>query len=151
MADETNQKKATGGPTQAQPPGGSRGERRDSGTSELSPEGGSEQYGASGGESYTPASFEKRAAAWMGIVYMLMLLFILNFTLFTGGRELPGTFPLFLVPICVTLAIVVGRRLKDSRLPGGKAAGIAVLAGCAAGVLLGLALGVPPLLAALGV
>lgn len=150
MADETNQQKHNGGPAQTQR-SGPRGEGRDSGTSELSPEGGSERYGTSGGEGYTPASFEKRAAAWMGIVYVLMLLFILNFTLFTGGRELPGTFPLFLVPICVTLAIVVGRRLKSGQLPGGKAAGIVVLAGCAAGALLGLALGAPPLLAALGV
>lgn len=44
-------------------------------------------------ESWVPASFEKRAAAWTGVVYVLMLLFILNFTLFTGGRQLPGTFP----------------------------------------------------------
>ena len=29
--------------------------------------------------SYTPASFEKRTAAWMGIAYVLMLLFLITF------------------------------------------------------------------------
>ena len=37
---------------------------------------------------YTPASFEKRAAAWMGIAYVLMILFVINFAIYTGGREL---------------------------------------------------------------
>ena len=140
MADETNQQKHTGGPTRAQPPGGSRGERRDSG---------SEPCGAC--PDAAPASFEKRTAAWMGVAYMLMLLFILNFTLFTGGRQLPGTFPLFLAPVSVALAVVVARRMKNGTAAGGTAGGAAVLAACAAGLLLGLALGVPALLAALGV
>lgn len=99
-------------------------------------------------ERYTPTSFEKRAAAWMGVVYMLMLLFILNFTLFTGGRELPGTFPLFLAPVCVTLAVVIVRRLKTGALPGGRAGGVLALIACAAGTALALALGVPALAAA---
>lgn len=99
-------------------------------------------------QTYTPASFEKRAAAWMGIAYVLMLLFILNFSLFTGGRQLPGTFPLFLAPVSVTLAVVVLRRMKNRQLPGGAAGGIAALAACAAGALLGLGLGVPALIAA---
>lgn len=101
-------------------------------------------------EGYTPASFEKRAAAWMGIAYVLMLLFILNFTLFTGGRQLPGTFPLFLVPVCAALAVVILHRWKDGALPGGRVGGALVLAACAAGAFLGLVLGVPALLAALG-
>ena len=101
-------------------------------------------------EGYSPASFEKRAAAWMGIVYMLMLLFILNFTLYTGGKQLPGTFPLFLVPVCVTLAVVIIHRLKSGALPGGRAGGVLALIGCAAGTALGLAMGVPALIAAFG-
>ncbi len=99
---------------------------------------------------YTPVSFEKRAAAWTGVAYVLMLLFILNFTLFTGGRGLPGTFPLFLVPVSAALAVVVIHRLKSGALPGGRAGGVLVLIACAAGIVLGLALGVPPLLAAFG-
>ena len=97
---------------------------------------------------WAPASFEKRAAAWMGVAYMLMLLFILNFTLFSGGRELPGTFPLFLVPVCAALAVVVLHRLKSGALPGGRAGGVLILVGCAVGVALGLILGVPALVAA---
>lgn len=101
---------------------------------------------------YTPASFEKRTAAWMGIVYVLMLLFILNFTLFTGGRQLPGTFPLFLVPAAVGVAVVTVHRLRTQTMPAVVRAGCAMmLLLCAAGLLLGLALGVPALLAALGV
>lgn len=99
---------------------------------------------------YTPASFEKRTAAWMGIAYVLMLLFILNFSLFTGGRQLPGTFPLFLVPVSVALAVVLIHRLRSKTLPGGVAGAVLGLIVCAAGVFFGLALGVPALLAALG-
>lgn len=101
-------------------------------------------------EKYTPASFEKRAAAWMGIVYVLMLLFILNFTLFTGGRQLPGTFPLFLVPVSVTLAVITAHRMKAGTIAGGTAGGVTVLAACAVGAVTGLSLGVPALLAAFG-
>lgn len=100
--------------------------------------------------SYTPASFEKRAAAWMGIVYLLMLLFVLNFTLFSGGRGLPGTFPLFLAPISVTLAVVVLHRLKQGNPYGGPVGAALALVACAVGTVLGLLLGVPALLAAFG-
>ena len=147
--DKRSTEQYNGAPAQTQR-SGLCGERRDSGVSELSPEGGSGPDGAGGG-TWTPASFEKRAAAWMGVVYMLMLLFILNFTLFSGGRQLPGTFPLFLVPVCVTLAVIIVRRLKTGALPGGRAGGVFALISCAAGAVLGLVLGVPALLAALGV
>ena len=100
---------------------------------------------------YTPASFEKRAAAWMGIVYVLMMSFVITFALYTGGRQLPGTFPLFLLPVSITLAVVLIRRMKLGICPGGTAGGVAVLAACAVGVVTGLSLGVPALLAALGV
>ena len=36
--------------------------------------------------SYTPASFEKRTAAWMGVAYMVMVLFTITFAIFTGGK-----------------------------------------------------------------
>ena len=101
---------------------------------------------------YTPASFEKRAAAWMGVAYMLMLLFILNFTLFTGGRQLPGTFPLFLIPISAAVIVITIHRLRTQELPAAVKCGcVLMLITCTAGIFLGLALGVPSLLAALGV
>lgn len=98
--------------------------------------------------SYTPASFEKRAVAWMGIVYVLMLMGILWFALFSGGRELPGTFPLFLVPVSVTLAVVIIHRLKQKTAYGGTVGGVLALILCAVGTIAGLVLGVPALMAA---
>lgn len=98
---------------------------------------------------YTPASFEKRAAAWMGIAYTVMMAFVLNYAIYTGGRELPGTFPLFLVPVSVTLAVILIRRMKLGSAPGGTAGGILGLVLCAAGLAGGLVLGLPALLAAL--
>ena len=100
-------------------------------------------------QSYTPASFEKRAAAWMGIAYTVMLCFIINYAIYTGGRELPGTFPLFLVPVSAALAVILIRRMKLGSAPGGTSGGILGLILCAAGLILGLAMGVPALLAAL--
>ena len=97
-----------------------------------------EQNNEQGG--YTPASFEKRAAAWMGIVYVLMTSFVITFAIYTGGRELPGTFPLFLAPVSVTLAVVLIRRMKLGACPGGIAGGVLGLILCAAGLGLGLAL-----------
>lgn len=142
------QAKHNGAPAQTRQSGprgeGSRGELNG-----PSGEAGGERYEACGGEGYTPASFEKRTAAWMGIVYVLMLIFILNFTLFTGGKQLPGTFPLFLVPVSGALAVILIRRLKLRTCPGGTAGGALGLIACAAGMFLGLALGVPALLAAL--
>ena len=98
---------------------------------------------------YTPASFEKRTAAWMGIAYAVMMCFVINFAIYTGGRELPGTFPLFLVPVSAALAVILIRRMKLGAAPGGIAGGVLGLILCGAGVILGLALGVPALLAAL--
>ena len=62
---------------------------------------------------YTPASFEKRTAAWMGIAYTVMLCFVLNYALYTGGGNLPGTFPLFLIPVSVALAAILIHRMKQ--------------------------------------
>ena len=98
---------------------------------------------------YVPASFEKRTAAWMGIAYAVMMSFVINFAIYTGGRELPGTFPLFLVPVSVALAVILIRRMKLGTAPGGTAGGVLGLILCAAGLAVGLALGVPALLAAL--
>ena len=101
------------------------------------------------GGGYTPASFEKRTAAWMGVAYAVMMIFVINFAIYTGGRDLPGTFPLFLIPVSVALAVILIRRLKLRTAPGGTAGGVLGLVLCAAGLILSLAFGVPALLAAL--
>lgn len=97
--------------------------------------------------SYIPASFEKRTAAWMGIAYMLMLLFIITFSIYTGGRQLTGTFPLFLVPVSVALAVIAIYRQAKGSAPGGLPMTILALVFCVAGVVFGLGLGVPALIA----
>lgn len=102
------------------------------------------------GPSYIPATFEKRVAAWMGIAYVLMFLFIINFAIYTGGKQLPGTFPLFLVPVSVALAVILIHRIKTKTFPGGIVGAVIGLIACAAGLFFGLALGVPALLAAFG-
>lgn len=96
--------------------------------------------------SYIPASFEKRTAAWMGIAYVLMLLFIITFSIYTGGRQLTGTFPLFLVPVAAALAVIVIYRQVKGAAPGGLPMTILVLFFCAAGVIFGLGLGLPALI-----
>lgn len=97
---------------------------------------------------YTPASFEKRTAAWMGIAYTVMMCFILNYAIYTGGRSMAGTFPLFLVPVSAALAVILIRRLKLGTCPGGTTGGVLGLVLCTAGIVLGLLLGAPALLAA---
>lgn len=103
---------------------------------------------SNGHDNGAPASFEKRTAAWMGIAYTVMLCFVLTYAIYTGGRGLPGTFPLFLVPVSVALAVILVRRMKLGACPGGKAGGVLGLVLCAAGVFFGLVLGAPALLSA---
>ena len=100
------------------------------------------------GGGYTPASFEKRTAAWMGVAYAVMMAFVINFAIYTGGRELPGTFPLFLVPVSTALAVILIRRMKLGTAPGGTMGGVLGLALCAAGLIAGPVLGIPALVAA---
>ena len=86
----------------------------------------------------------------MGIAYVLMILFVINFAIYTGGRQLPGTFPLFLIPVLTALSVIIVRRMRTGEaLPGGMAGAALMLIACAGGIVLGLALGVPALLAAL--
>ena len=96
---------------------------------------------------YTPASVEKRIAAWMGLGYMLMLLFVLTFSIFTGGKTLPGTFPLLLLPVCAAAAAlsIYRQRKGAASLP----LTVFAVAVCLFGILLSLALGGPALVAAI--
>lgn len=98
--------------------------------------------------SYTPASYEKRAAAWMGVAYAVFFLFVVTFAIFTGGKTLPGTFPLLLVPVSAALsAITIHRQRTGSGFKRNLAAAL-IVAVCAVATGLGLALGVPALVGA---
>lgn len=97
---------------------------------------------------YTPASFEKRAAAWMGLVYVLFILFAITFAIFTGGKTLNGTFPLLLVPVAAAAGVVAIYRQRKGTAPGGMVLTVIIVILCAAAVVLGLLLGVPALIGA---
>lgn len=96
--------------------------------------------------SYTPASFEKRAAAWMGVAYAVFFLFVVTFAIFTGGKGLPGTFPLLLVPVSVEVTAVTLHRQKTGTNRRSNLAAALIVAVCAVATGLGLALGVPALI-----
>ena len=99
--------------------------------------------------SYTPASFEKRTAAWIGIAYVVMMLFIVTFSIYTGGGTLSGTFPLFLIPAAVGVLILAAHRQRKGTAPGGLPVTVIIMLLCMVAVVIGLMLGIPPLLAAL--
>lgn len=98
-----------------------------------------------GEPSYTPASFEKRTAAWVGIAYVLMMLFVVTFSIFTGGKGLPGTFPLLLIPVAAGAAVIAVHRQRKGAAPGGIALTVIIVALCVAAIALGLVLGGPAL------
>ena len=99
-------------------------------------------------QEYKPATFEKRVAAWMGIAYMLLLLGIFLFSLYKPGGSLQGTFPLFLLPACICVSVVIVHRLREHNAPGGPVIGVLVLLICIAGAVFGLLMGLPALFAA---
>ena len=57
-------------------------------------------------EGYTPASPVKRAMAWIGIVYMIILVALTTYMYFAGGVALTGIAPLLAVPGLIGLGIV---------------------------------------------
>ena len=57
-------------------------------------------------DGYTPASPVKRAMAWVGIVYMVILVALTTAMYFSGGVALTGIAPLLAVPGLVGLGIV---------------------------------------------
>ena len=99
--------------------------------------------------SYTPASVEKRIAAWMGIVYALMFFFIIPFSMYHPDLSLKGTCPLFLGPVAVAAIVVAIYRQVKGRAPGGLPTTIVAVILCLAAAAIGLFLGIPPLAAAL--
>lgn len=97
-------------------------------------------------QNYTPASFEKRVAAWVGIVYMLMLIALITYTIATA-RSLPGTAPLLVVPIGIGVPFIAVHRQRQGTAPGGLVGTILICVVCVIAVVLGLWLGIPALIA----
>ena len=95
--------------------------------------------------SYTPASPVKRALAWMGIVYMVILVLLTTYNMATGEpiHNIPG---ILLFPACGGLAAVCflrGREIKKLPL---LILGVLATVACA----FNLVTGVLSLVAALG-
>lgn len=99
---------------------------------------------------FTPASFEKRVAAWVGVVYVVMLLLAATFTLATG-RMLTATAPILLPPAAVGTAVVAVYRWRRGQISEGRNFTLALLFLCFMALVVGLVCGVPPLLAHLGI
>lgn len=100
--------------------------------------------------SYTPATVEKRIAAWIGIVYALMFCFIITFSMYRPDRSLAGTFPLFLVPVAIGIIILSIYKQCKGTARGGLPTTIVVVLICLAAAFIGLWLGVPILVIAFG-
>ena len=95
--------------------------------------------------SYTPASPVKRALAWMGIVYMVILVLLTTYNMATGEpiHNIPG---ILLFPACGGLAAVAFLRWRDVRKTPMLVLGILAALAC----LVNLVTGLVALAAALG-
>lgn len=106
----------------------------------------SPQGSGSENQGYTPASFEKRVAAWVGVVYMLILTAAMTYMLYTG-TTLNGIAPLLLPPAAVGAGVIVIHRHRKGAPGSNRFFLCAMLILCAAAFLLGLVMGIPALLA----
>src|SRR5699024_7118039 len=99
----------------------------------------------------TPASPVKRIIAWVGIVYMVCLIFLNLYPFFNGGSYLTGVAPLV---ACPGIAGPMGTAIWPLRQPDetySKKTSMVVLAlVCVVGLVVSLVLGIPPLLEGLG-
>ena len=89
---------------------------------------------------YTPASPVKRALAWIGVVYMVILVALTTYFYFTGTM-LGNLAPLLTVPGLLGLAAVILVSWRTTGKPG-KWAAIALAAACIALALATLPLGI---------
>ena len=95
--------------------------------------------------SYTPASPVKRALAWMGIVYMVILVLLTTYNMATGEpiHNIPG---ILLFPACGGLAAVCFLRWREIKKLPLLILGVLASVACA----VNLVTGVLSLVAALG-
>lgn len=99
--------------------------------------------------SYVPASFEKRVAAWVGVVYMVMIVFAMTYAIATGGPLINVQY-LLLPPGAVGVFIVAIYRYRRGKIKEGRNFTAALLFLCVIAFLMGLICGVPNLLANFG-
>ena len=96
-------------------------------------------------ESYTPASPVKRTLAWIGVVYMVILVALMTYFTFTATM-LTGLGPLLTIPGLVGMGVL---SLVSHRTTGrpGKGSAIALAAVCWVLAVLTLPIGIAGLLA----
>lgn len=98
------------------------------------------------------ASFEKRVAAWVGVVYMVMLVLAMTILIAKSGTGLNGTFPLLLCPAAVGAAIIAVYRKRNGRsVSQERYFTPALVFLCFLAFVIGLICGLPPLLAQFGI
>lgn len=83
---------------------------------DIPPEQNPSSDGADPQSTYTPASPIKRAFAWIGVVYMVILVALTTYTCFTG-TVLHGLVALLAIPALVGLGIVALISHKTTGLP----------------------------------
>ena len=103
-------------------------------------------------EPFVPSSFEKRVAAWVGVFYMVMLLFATTYMIATA-KVLTGVAPLLLPPAAVGVSVIAIYRHKQGkmRVDGSKWFTPALVFLCFLAFILGLMTGLPVLLAHFGI
>lgn len=95
---------------------------------------------------YTPASFEKRTAAWVGVAYMILIVLATTYMIATA-QVLSGTAPLLLVPGAAGVAVTAVHRHRQSPSRTGLLLTVCLVALCILACGLGLLWGLPSLLA----
>ncbi len=87
--------------------------------------------------SYTPASPVKRALAWMGVVYMVILVLLTTYNMATG-EPLHGIPGVLLFPACGGLSAVAFLRWRELRRAPMLVLGILAALACAVSLITGL-------------
>lgn len=144
MAEEKRPPEEHDGASEQTRRSGLCGEMRDSGGSEPSPEGGGEGYNACPDTGYTPASPVKRTMAWTGLAYMLIIVALTTYYIFTG-QTLGNLGPLLTVPGLIGLGAVALVSWRSTGRPG-KGPAIALAVVCWLAALITLPIGVIGLL-----
>lgn len=102
-------------------------------------------------EPYVPSPVPKRIIAWVGVVYMLIIVTLTIAPFFRQGEYLRGIGPLLVCPGTGGLFAICIWQVRQPDCPSTKRGGMILLAVvCAAIFVLGLADGIPGLLATLG-
>lgn len=96
-------------------------------------------------EPYIPASPIKRTIAWMGVIYMVIIVLLTTYNLATGQalRGIPG---LLLAPACGGLSVVSFLKFRETRRGAMVFIGVVAAAAC----VVNLVLGIQALVSALG-